>query len=116
MSWIKHVVVDLLMVVVIALAALLDITAARWAVIIYTPLMLVLKVVALLGGGLLGQLRQTKEAPPGWFFHAVYAVSIVLLLLGSWWIMAGAWAVIWVLSVLAERRAEVSRRGRAKAR
>lgn len=116
MTWIKHVLVDILMVGVIALATLADVTAARWAVIIYTPLMLVLKVVALAGGGLLGQFRQTQHAPPDWFFHVIYGLSILLLLIGAWWIMAAGWAAIWILSVVADRRVAASRRGKARSR
>lgn len=112
--WIKHVVVDLLMVIVIALATLLDVTAARWAVIIYTPLMLVLKLIALLGGSVMGQFGSAREAPPPWIFHALYSLSIVLFVINAWWIMAAGWAAIWLLSVLTERRTEMSRRGRGR--
>ncbi len=116
MTWIKHVIVDILMVAVIALATLADVTAARWAVIIYTPLMLVLKVVALLGGSAIGQFKQSKDAPPPWFFHLVYIVSILLLALNTWWIMAAGWVAIWILSLLAEHRTEMSRRAKTRVR
>ncbi|MFW5972773.1 MAG: hypothetical protein ACOCTG_02180 [Bacteroidota bacterium] len=109
MTWLKNVIVDLLVVIAIIGAVFFDFPAARWVVIVYTPLMLVLKAVAYFGGSLLGQFRQTGNAPPGWFFHTVYGLSVALLLVGQWWIMAAAWAAIWGLSVLTERRLSISR-------
>lgn len=116
MSWIKHVIIDLLALVAIALATLADLEAARWVVIVYTPLMVVMKIIALAAGGL--QIRSTrmKDAPPEWFFHAAYAVSILLLVIDRWWIMAAGWAVIWALSVAADRRAAARTRKKKVAR
>ncbi len=112
--WVKNVVVDLLMVVLIALATLADVTAAYWVVIIYTPLMLVLKVVALLADSVTGQFGKPRETPPPWIFHLIYALSIALLAFDAKWILAAGWAAIWILSVITEKRSEMRRRGKMR--
>lgn len=102
--WIKHVLLELGVTVLIALATIPDLTWARWIVIAYTGLMLLLKVVALLGGRTLKSFKPTSADVPAWFWHANYAVNIALLAADSWWIMVAAWALIWGLSIAFERR------------
>ena len=117
MNSIRHVAVDLIVLVAIFLATMLDVEAAWWAVAVYTPLMLLLKVLAYAGGVGAGAIRTAKDAPPDWLLHAIYGASVALLLIDRWYWAAAAWAAIWLLSVLSERRAEAARRaGSAKRR
>lgn len=111
MSWLKSVVVDIVASVAIAVVVFAEggwVSAVRWFVIVYTPLMLLLKVLALSVGptGMKrtgGKKAATDEAPPA-FFHVVYGLNVVLLGYARWWIMAAAWAAIWLLSVFYERK------------
>ena len=97
--WIKHVILELAVTLMIALATIPDLVWARWIVIIYTGLMLVLKIVALIGGRLLQSIRQPSTDVPAWFWHANYAANVLLLALDEWWYMVGAWVAIWIVSV-----------------
>ncbi|ARA93569.1 hypothetical protein AWN76_010625 [Rhodothermaceae bacterium RA] len=107
MRWFKHVLVDVAATGLIVFAALTGAGPARWIVLVYTPLMLVLKVLALFLGGLLHLARPQGEAPPPWFLHGLYAVNVVAPLLAQWWLIAAGWALIWLLSALAERKASL---------
>ncbi len=101
MNWWKDVLID---VVVTVLIIVLVVTGARWAEIavwIYTPLMVGAKVLALFARRL---LHMVPSSAPPWFFHALYAVNVGVLLVGARWVLAALWALIWALSVLVDRR------------
>ena len=114
MDWIKNTLVDLAVTVLIVLAVTLDLEWARWGVVIYTPLMVILKIVALLGSQSLGQLKPKGDGVPVWFYHALYGINVVFstgfAVAGGggnphqWWMIAGGWALIWILSITAEVR------------
>lgn len=113
MNWIKHVIVDLAVSVLIVLAALLGMMWAKWIVLIYTPLMLILKIVAFLGSNTIGQLKQKATGVPGWFYHVLYAVNVLISGMAAfqggeganqWWLIAGGWGLIWLLSIATDLR------------
>lgn len=114
MRWLKHVLVDLAVTVVIVLATTQDWAWARWLVLIYTPLMLLLKGLALLGGGLVAQVKQPETAVPQGFWHLLYGVNTGVLLVAGWYLTALQWVAIWGLSVAAARRQSSTARPRAK--
>lgn len=107
MPWFKHVWLDLAVTALIVAATVLQQGWAGWVVLVYTPFMLLLKVVAFTGGGL---TRPTTPAnpPPDWFYHLLYAANVLLLLAAGrtwrlWWLYAGMWAAIWLLSTRTTR-------------
>lgn len=106
MNWIKHVLVDCAATALIVFASLTDAGWARWIVLVYTPLMLVLKALALLLTGFMHLAKPRGEAPPPWFLHGLYAANVAVPLLTQWWLVGGGWALIWILSVAAERKAQ----------
>lgn len=112
MKWLRNVVVDLVATLVILMWVVQGWDWAGWAVWIYTPLMLVLKIAALTLGRLLG--RANRGDVPAWFYHFVYAANVALLGYGAQyvsgrWILAAMWVAIWALSVWAVRRARQRR-------
>ena len=105
MKWLKHVVLDLAVTAMIVLAAPLNQTWAGWIVLGYTPLMLALKAFAAFGPSLAVTARKPAADPvPAWFHHLLYAVNVVTLFAAGWKTVAALWAVIWVLSWLAESK------------
>lgn len=111
MPWLKNVVLDIVCTALIAVYALLGTSwsgGIRWFILIYTPLMLVLKLAALaVGPGTLRGRSASKKLgtqAPQSFFHVAYALNVLLLLYAQWWIMAAAWALIWIFSFVFERR------------
>lgn len=106
MSWLKNVFVDLLVTVLIGIAVLVEVRWAWWILVVYTPLMLVLKAVAAFSRGVrsVAAQRRGPDEPPLVFYHALYALNVALLAVGSEWLLALGWVAIWVLSVVAARR------------
>lgn len=104
MSWIRHILFDLLVTVFIVAAVVMQVDALRWIALAYTGLMVALKGLALVMGGLLNLAKPRENAPPAWIFHVFYATCTIAPLAVGWWWMAGGWALIWVFSVIAERR------------
>ncbi len=100
MKWLKNVLLDVAVTVVIVLAAAGQ-EWAMWVVWIYTPCMLLLKLGALTVRRPLVRTKTMAEAPP-WFYHLLYGLNVTALLVGGAWLWAGLWALIWVLSMVAE--------------
>lgn len=103
MPWLKNVIVDLIVTAVIALMVTQGWPWTEILVWVYTPLALLLRIVALFAGQLT-RLTKTKHPAPQWFYHLLYAVNVALLLAGAEWILAGGWVLIWGLSAYSDRR------------
>lgn len=101
MPWIKHVLIDLAVTVVIIIATFTQQPWAVWAVLLYTPFMLLLKLIPLLAGSLVQQVKGPNNGVPDAFYHLLFALNLAALLYAGWWITAAQWGVIWVLSVAA---------------
>ena len=111
MGWLKNVLIDLAVTLLVLVAVVTGAAWAKWIVVIYTPLMLIMKVVALVGGSFLSKLQTTPDEVPRWFYHLLYGVNTGLLLGYGWWWVGGQWGVIWFLSIAIDRRRRrVSRR------
>lgn len=106
MSWLKNALVDLAVTGLVVTATVLD---QRWALVllaIYTPLMLVLKVLPLLPGALPVKPPRLTDDAPSWFYHVLYALNVALLAAFAQWMLAAGWLGIWGLSAAAEARAK----------
>jgi hypothetical protein len=102
--WVKHVLLELGITLIIALATIPSFTWARWIVIAYTALMVLLKIVAVLGSRSLKSIQPSNPNVPPFFWHINYAVNIFLLAADAWWLMVSAWVLIWILSIVYDRR------------
>ena len=110
--WLRNVVVDLTITAVIVLWALGVLPDwARWIVYVYTPLIALLKIMAMATG--LDKVKQkaTPDEPPALFYHLLFGINVATLLYAYFaqqdivvGIMAGLWLVTWVLSAFSERR------------
>lgn len=109
MSWIKNSVIDVAVTAVIGVFAFTGASWAWWIITIYTPLMVLLKSFALSGAAAI--VQQKADGVPIWFYHGLYGANLALLLMGSFYWAAAGWAVIWLLSVVADSRTR-PRRGR----
>jgi hypothetical protein len=107
MAWIKNIVVDMVATALIMSASVLDISWARWIMLVYTPFMLVLKVAALFLGGFMPiAKRATGPQPPDAVLHGLYALNVIVPLACQWWLVGIGWALIWALSVTADLKAK----------
>lgn len=110
--WIRHVLLELGITLIIVLATIADLTWARWIVIAYTGLMVLLKIVAVVGSRTLKSIQPTNRNVPTGFWHVNYAVNIFLLAADAWWLMVSAWALIWILSVVYDRQVGPAKQAR----
>jgi len=111
MAWLKNVVIDLLVTIVIAVYVFTVADWGYWIIIIYTPLMLLLKIVAVSSGigsavksGVKRGAKKSSDDVPVWFYHVLYGANLIMLLYANWWVVAVGWAAIWILSAVQETR------------
>ena len=115
----KHALIDLLVTLFILAAVLTQAAWMWWVVIVYTSLMLILKLVDYSGAGF-SSFKKTGQADvPNWPFHLLYGANVLILTYFAWYITAGLWALIWLLSWLKirqKRQREQEHIDRAKAK
>lgn len=105
MSWLKHVIIDLAVTLLIALTTTGALPAwTEWIIYVYTPFMLVLKATAYFGNLAALSPKQAGDQPPPWFYHVLYAVNCGMLLYSQWWITGAQWVLIWGFSALIARK------------
>jgi len=105
MTWIKNVIVDVIVTVIIALYVFSNAAWGYWVIIVYTPLMVLLKLGAV-ASGVSKVVKQKPDETPNWFYHVLYALNFALLLYGAMWWPAAGWAAIWILSAVQASRTE----------
>ena len=105
MGWLKNAFIDIAVTVLIVLVTVNVLPDwADWIVLIYTPFILVLKAITFFGGIQMKQ-AQGDDGPPVWFFHVLYAINVAALFYAAWWSVGGQWILIWLLSLLIDKRA-----------
>lgn len=109
MTWLKNVVVDILVSAVIIIAVLSKIEWLSIVVIAYTILMLVLKFLAILSDPFMKSVQKGKtkvRQAPLWFTSSLYALNVFVLLGFSWYYTAAQWGLIWLFSWMAFKKSE----------
>ena len=102
MNWIKDSLVDIAVTIVMALAVFLDLEWARWAIMIYTPFMLAIRVYTYATRFSLTKVKATDVGVPPFVFHLLYGANVIISAFDfeRWWWITGSWVVIWILSAL----------------
>ncbi len=98
MSWLKDSILDVVFLGLIVSTLFYPNDTAFIIIWVYTGLLLLSKVVALFMPAL--QKRAAKTTTPNWIYHLIYASSLGALLYLSKWYLAGAWGVIWIISIV----------------
>lgn len=104
MPWLKNILIDLSITILIVLATVFGQEWAGWIVIVYTPVMLVLKFGAFFSGSFLNQFRRADKDVPSWAYHVIYGLNLIFLAVFQWWVTALQWVLIWGLSVGSEMK------------
>lgn len=104
MKWIKEIIVDILVTIVIILAAIWHHHWLNLVIVIYTPVMLFMKAIVLFSGSFNQLMKKTQTSAPQWFVHFLYVINVVVLLIIQWWITGAEWIIIWLLSYLTHRK------------
>lgn len=103
MSWIKEVIVDILVTIFIVVSIWFGDVWMWWVLVVYTGLLLVAKTAVLMSDGFLSR-NQTKQQAPNWFIHLLYGANVFLLGYAGWWYLLGGWVLIWLFSYLGQRK------------
>jgi hypothetical protein len=116
MKWLKNVVVDIMVSIVIIIAALSKIEWLTIVVVAYTVLMMVLKFLAVISDPFMKSVQKGKVPAiqaPLWFTSSLYALNVVVLLIFAWYYTAAQWVLIWLFSWIAFRK---SKKAKVKSR
>jgi len=95
MQWLKNIVVDLLAILVIALAVFYSSNYLSYVVYTYTALLVVARLFSLISGNFRAITKKKIAEAPIWVYHAMYAVNVLILTLGQWYLTAAGWVFIW---------------------
>lgn len=117
MTWLKSVIVDIIVSIVIIIAVLAKIEWLTIVVVAYTILMLVLKLLAVVSEQFMKSVKPGKSVQaPLWFTSSLYAFNVFILLGFAWYLTAAQWVLIWFFSWMAHKRSEKADGRRQKAK
>ncbi|MCC5915022.1 MAG: hypothetical protein JJU46_11650 [Balneolaceae bacterium] len=99
MLWIKHIAVDLLATLVIALVVFYDSFPMLEVVIyIYTGLMVLARTFTLFSSNFRAITKKKVNEAPVWVYHLLYFLNTALLAIGGFFITASGWIFIWAVA------------------
>ncbi len=105
MKWIKNVIVDIIVSIVIIIAVLTKVEWLKIVVIAYTILMLLLKIIAVISDQFIKSVKPVKSIQtPLWFTSLLYALNVFVLLGFAWYLTAVQWVFIWLFSWMAFKK------------
>jgi dolichol kinase len=98
MAWLKDVYLDVVILLFIVLYAITVNQVLEVVLWVYTALLILSKVLSLFMPSL--QRKAGNTEAPILFYHIVYALSAGIFFYASNYYLAGAWLLVWVLSVI----------------
>lgn len=104
MGWYKEIIVDVLVAIFILIAVIVEAEWMQYTLIGYTALMLSAKILVYLIDNLTQLLKKKVQTVPVAVIYQIYGVNIAILLLFEWWITAGLWLLIGLISYLTDRK------------
>lgn len=106
MKWVKNVVVDIIVSIVIIVGVLVQIQWLEVVIIAYTALMLLLKFLAVVSEQFMKSVKKTTIEVPLWFTSSLYALNVFVLLGFAWYYTAAQWGLIWLFSWIAHKKSQ----------
>jgi len=96
MQWLKHITVDLIATIIIAIVVFFDTTIVlEYVLYIYTGLMVIARLFTLLNKNFRSITKKKTTSAPNWMYHVLYFLNILFLTLGMYFITAAGWVFIW---------------------
>lgn len=106
MKWIKQIVIDLLATAVIALAVFYPNVTLTYVVYIYTGLLAVARAFSLFSRNFQAITQRKVAEAPIWVYHLLYALNVIILAYGKWFITAAGWVFIWAVASYVHQRSK----------
>lgn len=99
MRWLKHIAIDLLVTLVIAIVVFFDeTTLLKYVLYIYTGLMVIARLISLLNNDFRAITKRKVSEAPVWMYHFLYFLNVAFLIIGHFYITGTAWAFIWAVA------------------
>ena len=96
MQWLKHITVDLIATLVIAIVVFFEPTIVlEYVLYIYTVLMVLARLFTLFNQNFRSITKRKSESAPNWMYHLLYFLNVVFLAYGMYYITAAGWVFIW---------------------
>ncbi|MBN2410905.1 hypothetical protein JXQ31_04375 [candidate division KSB1 bacterium] len=111
MKWFKNVLLDIVITVIIISTLFIKTLILKIFLFIYTPLMLIGRVLALTGMNI---QKKAGNKAPDWFLHVLYFINVAVLAVNRWWVLAALWLIIWILAFIYTKRPRKSNTRRMK--
>ena len=106
MKWLKNILLDVLITLLILIAVVGDISWLLVIIIVYSALILLLRVAVLFNTDMMHTVYRRMYDTPSWPLHLLYAANVLILGIGGRLLVAGLWALIWLFSWLGERKSK----------
>lgn len=97
MGWIKDAYLDVIVLLFIIVFAFYGNTVLEVVLWVYTSLLLLSKVLAFFMPAL--QRKANNTTAPPLFYNVIYALTLGILIYSGNYYLAGAWGVIWMVSI-----------------
>ncbi len=108
MQWLKHVTVDLIATIVIALVVFFEETQVlEYVLYTYTVLMVLARSFTLFSSDFRQITRKKVSQAPDWMYHLLYALNVLFLSYGAYFITAAAWVFIWGVAAYISHRKQL---------
>lgn len=104
MPWLKHIIVDLLAIVVIALAVFYDSNYLSYVVYTYTFLLVAARLFSLISENFSAITKKKVSEAPLVVYHLMYLTNILILTIGQWYVTAAGWLFIWIAATIVHNR------------
>ena len=98
MAWIKDSVLDFAVLILIGVFAFTSNDVIQIILWVYTGILLLSKILYFFVGYL--KTKAQKTSTPDWVYHIVYLLGIALFAYSTNYYLAGAWFLIWILSLI----------------
>lgn len=98
MKWLKDAYLDVVILLFIVLFAVYTTNVLEVILWVYTSLLLLSKVLAFFMPSL--QRKANKTSAPPLFYHVIYALTVAIFIYMVKYYLAGAWLIIWIVSVI----------------
>jgi len=112
MKWLKNILLDLLITLLILIAVVGRVDWLLVIIIVYSALILLLRVVVLFNADMMHTVYKRMSDTPSWPLHLLYAINVFILSAGQRFRITVLWMLIWLFSWLGERKAKSSGAGK----
>lgn len=104
MQWFKHIAVDLIATIVIAIVVFFDETnVLEYVLYVYTGLMVLARAFTLFNQNFRSITIRKTESAPAWMYHLLYFLNVAFLAYGMYYITAAGWVFIWGVAYYVQR-------------